>query len=139
MENFNDFSFHSFKSQLSDVSLFLFALSIVSFVWYASNVNEAGKYYKQVKFLGAITYPLCLIHPDIGFRSHAIFEHLLWYKYPSAKITIGYGITIFIVIFLSFFISSIYIKYFDKSVNNAAQLDMVIWIYYNKKSIKNQN
>lgn len=119
-------SFHYINYQGSDVYLLFSALSIVSLVWYASNVNEIGKYYKQVKFLGAITYPLYLIHADIGFWSHAIFERLLWYKYPFTKITIGYGMTIFLAIFLSFFISCIYIKYFDKSVNN---LFNKIWLF----------
>lgn len=106
-----------FHYQVSHVALLLSAVCVVSLVWYASNLNGVGKYYNLIKFLGAMTYPLYLIHSDIGFWSHAIFERLLWDKYPFTREIIGYGMTIFIALFVSFLISAIYIKYLDKPIN----------------------
>lgn len=65
-----------FHYQVSHVALLLSAVCVVSLVWYASNLNGVGKYYNLIKFLGAMTYPLYLIHSDIGFWSYAIFERL---------------------------------------------------------------
>jgi len=113
---FNDVSLHLFKYQVSNVSLLLSALCIVVLVWYASKIDEVGKYYNFVKFLGAMTYPLYLIHADIGFWSHAIFERSWWHVYPITKNIVSYDITIMIAVFVSFFISAIYIKYFDKII-----------------------
>ena len=106
-----------FHYQVTNTALLLSAVCVVSLVWYAANLNRVGKYYQIVKFLGAMTYPLYLIHSDIGFWSHAIFERLLWDKFPFTKIIIGYGMTIFIAFIISFFISAVYIKFFNKPVN----------------------
>ncbi len=64
-----------------------------------------------------MTYPLYLIHADIDFWSHAIFERKLWWQYPATKDLIGYNSTIVIAIVASFSISAIYIKFFDRPVN----------------------
>lgn len=116
MIGFNSYISGSFGYSVSNASLLLACLSLVMLTWCASNVSEVGRFYNSIKFLGLMTYPLYLVHADIGFWSHAIFERLLWDKYPVTKVIVGYKITVLIAIFVSFLISAVYIKFFDKKV-----------------------
>jgi len=127
MVGFNSYIRHSFDYSVSDSSLLLACISLVTSTWCASNVSEVGKHYNAVKFLGAMTYPLYLIHADVGFWSHAIFERLWWWKYPITKSWIGYEVTIAISVVISFFISAIYIIFLDKRITN---LFNSLWMFF---------
>ncbi|HHO0223397.1 TPA: acyltransferase, partial [Klebsiella quasipneumoniae] len=93
MIGFNSYIYGSYGYSVSHTSLRLACLILIILTWCASNISEVGKFYTIVKFLGAMTYPLYLIHADIGFWSHAIFERKLWGQYPLTKELIGYNAT----------------------------------------------
>ncbi|TCV97931.1 acyltransferase family protein [Biostraticola tofi] len=116
MVGFNQHSQSSFGYSVTNASLLLSCLVLITLSWCAFNIKEVGKHYSTVKFLGAMTYPLYLIHADIGFWSHAIFERLIWNKYPITQSLVGYKTTIVIAVFTSFAVCAIYIKFFDKLV-----------------------
>ncbi|HBT1427765.1 TPA: acyltransferase [Klebsiella pneumoniae] len=117
MIGFNSYISGSYGYSVSHSSLLLASLVLIILTWCASNISEVGKFYTAIKFLGSMTYPLYLIHADIDFWSHAIFERKLWWQYPATKDLIGYNSTIVIAIVVSFSISAIYIKFFDRPVN----------------------
>ncbi|WEA07162.1 acyltransferase [Pantoea dispersa] len=101
-----------FGIKVDHASLLMMAVLIVGVVWVASNIESLGRAYKFVKFLGAMTYPLYLIHADLGFWSHAIFERKLW-AYDFFKNHVGYYSTIFLAMFLSLFLSALLVKFVD--------------------------
>lgn len=125
MIGFNSYIYSSYGYSVSHISLLLACLILIILTWCASNTSEVGKFNNIVKFLGAMTYPLYLIHADIGFWSHAIFERKLWEQYPLTKELIGYNTTIVIAILVSFAISAAYIIFFDRPIN---RLCNKIWL-----------
>ena len=66
-----------------------------------------------------MTYPLYLIHADIGFWSHAMFERKWWVEDPVTKSFVNYEVTIVISVLISFAIAALYIKLLDKKVTRA--------------------
>lgn len=116
MIGFNSYINGSFGYSVSDASLLLTCIALVALTWCASNVSEVGRFYGVVKFLGAMTYPLYLIHADIGFWSHAMFERKWWADYPVTKSFVNYEVTVVIAVLISFSIAALYIKFFDKKI-----------------------
>lgn len=137
MIGFNSYISGGFGYSVSEASLLLTCITLVSLTWCASSVSEVGRFYGAVKFLGAMTYPLYLIHADIGFWSHAIFERLLWWRFPITKEFINYEFTVLIAVILSFSIAAIYIKFFDKKVTSFFnRIWSVFGVKESKKSTK---
>lgn len=108
----------SFNVHFDHASILLVCFSLISLVWIASHIESLGVYYPVVRFLGAMTYPLYLIHADLGFWSHAIFERKWWGGNAFLKEYIGYYSMVFIAISLSFLISYLLVKYFDPIIQS---------------------
>ncbi|EGK2830424.1 acyltransferase [Escherichia coli] len=139
MLGFNSYVNGSFGYSVSDASLLLACISLVTLTWCASNVSEVGKFYNVVKFLGAMTYPLYLIHADIGFWSHAMFERKWWVEYPVTKTFVNYEVTIVISMLISFTIAALYIKLLDKKVTRAFNKIWGLFGLLSHKKIKGLN
>ena len=103
----------SFNVQFDNASLLFTTIFLICLVWIASHVETLGKYYNVVKFLGAMTYPLYLIHADLGFWAHAIFERKWWDQSVFLKNNISYHSMVMIACFLSFSIAALLVKFID--------------------------
>lgn len=103
----------SFGVSYDHASLLFMTFFIIALVWITSHVESLGKYYNSIKMLGAMTYPLYLVHADLGFWSHAIFERKIWSIFPITKQYVGYHLMVFIAIILSFLTSYLLVKYID--------------------------
>lgn len=105
-----------FNVHFDHASLLLTCFFLIALVWISSNISTLGNYYPAVRVLGAMTYPLYLIHADLGFWSHAIFERKWWWKYAFLKHHVGYYSMIFIAIFLVFTISFFLVKFVEPQI-----------------------
>lgn len=106
----------SFGVHFDHASILFTCFFLIVMVWIGSNISSLGTYYPAVKFLGAMTYPLYLLHADLGFWSHAIFERRWWGKYPLSKEYIGYYSMALISVVLVFLIAYVFVKYLDPLV-----------------------
>lgn len=109
----------NFKIYVDHASLLFMTFFLITIVWLSSHVESLGKFYSIVKFLGAMTYPLYLVHADLGFWSHAIFERKLWNDYPILKEYVNYHFMIIIACTLSFIIAAILVKFVDPFTQRA--------------------
>ncbi|MGK3126097.1 acyltransferase family protein [Candidatus Pantoea formicae] len=103
----------SFNVHIESSALLFTTFFLISLVWIASHVETMGSYYSIVKFLGAMTYPLYLIHADLGFWSHAIFERKWWGQSEFLKEHVGYHSMALIACVLSFLIAALLVKFVD--------------------------
>lgn len=109
----------SFNVHFDHASILFTCFFLIVLVWIGSNISSLGVYYPLVRFLGAMTYPLYLIHADLGFWSHAIFERKWWGKYAFFKEYVGYYTMTIIAILLVFLIAYVLIKYIDPIVQKS--------------------
>jgi peptidoglycan/LPS O-acetylase OafA/YrhL len=129
----------SFNVHFDKASLLFTTFFLISLVWIASHVETLGKYYSIVKFLGAMTYPLYLIHADLGFWAHAIFERKWWNQSDFLKNNIGYHSMVIIACFLSFTIAALLVKFVDPPLQKLLKSfwRIVIPKQFNPDSVKN--
>lgn len=121
-----------FGVHFDHASILFTCFFLIVLVWIGSNISSLGAYYPVVKFLGAMTYPLYLIHADLGFWSHAIFERKWWGKYPLSKEYIGYYSMALISVFLVFSIAYVLVKYLDPVIQKQLKK---FWFFIDAKKI----
>ncbi|KNH31633.1 acyltransferase [Pantoea agglomerans] len=126
-----------FKVYFDHASILFTCFFLIVLVWIGSNISSLGVYYPAVKFLGAMTYPLYLIHADLGFWSHAIFERKWWSKYPLSQEYIGYYSMALISVVLVFSIAYILVKYLDPIVQRQLKKFWILIGAYKNVNIKN--
>lgn len=96
----------SFQEFFSPTSIVLAAPCLIALVLLATRIPPLPRHQSPIApILGAMSYPLYLIHADLGFWSHAIFERKLFGQFPLLTEWISYPLMTIGALVLSLLIS----------------------------------
>lgn len=96
----------SFQEFFSPFSIVLAAPGLIALVLLAARIRHLPRRLTLIApILGAMSYPFYLIHADLGFWSHAIFERKLFGKLPILMEWISYPLMTIGALILSLLIS----------------------------------
>lgn len=87
---FSEWIGNAFKHPISKAGQLLVAPIIIILVFVASKIKTNPFPNNLVIALGGMSFPFYLIHADLGFWSHAIFERKIFILFPSASSTVTY-------------------------------------------------